>query len=304
MARAPAAPVAGALIMEEVTVRVPASTSNLGPGFDCLGLALRLHNDVTLRRGRPKKLPGIVAEAADFFFERARAKQLVFSCKIAGDVPASRGLGSSASVRLGVMHALNQIADRVLSREQLFELCAELEGHPDNAAPAAFGGFNVVRPGGRQRFSVSRTLQIVLLIPDFEVRTADARALLPDRLRRVDAVESCGNACAIAAAFASGKYKKLRGAFVDKLHQPFRQPLVPFLDDVVRAAERGGALGAFLSGSGSTIAALTLRAPQKVAAAMAAAAPPGARLVITSADNRGARALPIQSRRSNREYLP
>jgi len=202
------------------------------------------------------------------------------------------------------MHGLNEIADRVLPREQLFELCAELEGHPDNAAPAAFGGFNVVRPGERQRFSVSRTLQIVLLIPDIEVRTADARALLPDSLRRVDAVESCGNACAIAAAFASGKYKKLRGAFADKLHQPFRQPLVPFLDDVVRAAERGGALGAFLSGSGSTIAALTLRAPQKVAAAMAAAAPPGARLVITRADNRGARALPIQSRRSNREYLP
>ncbi len=287
--------------MDEVTVRVPASTSNLGPGFDCLGLALRLYNDVTVRRGRAKKLPGIVAEAADFFFRRTSAKQLGFSCKIAGDVPASRGLGSSASVRLGVMHGLNEMADRGLSREQLFELCAELEGHPDNAAPAAFGGFNVVRPGERQRFSVSRTLQIVLLIPDFEVRTADARALLPDRLRRVDAVESCGNACAIAAAFASGKYKKLRGAFVDKLHQPFRQPLVPFLDDVVRAAERGGALGAFLSGSGSTIAAMTLRDPRRVAAAIAAAAPDTACVIITTADNRGARLLPIKIQNSKLE---
>jgi homoserine kinase len=184
---------------------------------------------------------------------------------------------------------LNELADRPLSRENLFELAAELEGHPDNAAPATFGGVNVVRPHTRQRFAVAATLKVVLLIPDFEVRTADARALLPDRVRRVDAVESCGNACAIAAAFASGKYEKLRGVFEDKLHQPFRKPLVPFFDQVVTAAEKSGALGAFLSGSGSTIAAVTLGRARHVAHAMVAAAPPSARIIITTTDNRGVR---------------
>ncbi|MBA3881381.1 MAG: homoserine kinase [Chthoniobacterales bacterium] len=275
--------------MYEVTVRVPASTSNLGPGFDCLGLALRLYNYVTVRRGHAKTPLPIASDAADLFFKRSGAKKFQLSCTIGGDVPASRGLGSSASVRTGVLHGLNELAGRVLSREQIFQLCAELERHPDNAAPAAFGGFNVVRAAGRQRFPVSSELQIVLLIPAFEVRTADARALLPDRLRRLDAVESCGNACAIAAAFASQSYGHLRGAFTDKFHQPFRKTLVPFFDDVVGAAEDAGALGAFLSGSGSTIGAVTLRHMKQVADAMAAAAQNSARVIITRADNRGAR---------------
>ncbi|MFN2476781.1 MAG: homoserine kinase [Chthoniobacterales bacterium] len=275
--------------MQEVTVRVPASTSNLGPGFDCLGLALRLYNDITVRAGRGETVAPIVAEAADIFFARAAIKPLRFASNISGDVPASRGLGSSATVRVGVVHSLNELTGRRMSRETLFEICAELEGHPDNAAPATFGGFSVVRPQARQRFTVNSTLKIVLLVPNFEVRTADARALLPDRLRRVDAVESCGNACAIAAAFASKKYGKLGGAFADKLHQPYRKKLVPFFDAVVAAAEEGGALGAFLSGSGSTIAAVTLNQPQRVADAMLAAAPAGARILITTADNRGTR---------------
>lgn len=276
--------------MQEVTVRVPASTSNLGPGFDCLGLALRIYNDVTVHRGRAKLLPPIVAEAADAFFSRAGARPFVFSCGIRGDVPSSRGLGSSATVRLGVLHGLNELAGRLLTRELLFEICAELEGHPDNAAPAAFGGFNVVRPAARQRFGVSPQLQIVLLIPSFEVRTSDARALLPARISRTDAVESCGNACTIVAAFASKNYGELRGAFVDKLHQPYRKALVPLFDNVVLAAEAAGALGAFLSGSGSTIAAVTLGCGPQVAAAMAAAAPDCA-TVITRADGRGARVM-------------
>ncbi|MDQ6624610.1 MAG: homoserine kinase [Verrucomicrobiota bacterium] len=275
--------------MQQVTVRVPASTSNLGPGFDCLGLALRVYNDITIKHGRGAKVTAIVKQTADLFFERAAMKPFAFSCTIRGDVPASRGLGSSATVRVGVAHALNELTGRPFSREEFFAICAELEGHPDNAAPAVFGGFNIVRPQARQRFTVDSMLKILLLVPDFEVRTADARALLPDRLRRVDAVESCGNACAIAAAFASQKYEKLRGAFADKLHQPFRKQLVPFFDNVVTAAANAGALGAFLSGSGSTIAAVTLARPQQVADAMRAAGPSSARIVITTADNRGAR---------------
>jgi homoserine kinase len=113
---------------------------------------------------------------------------------------------------------------------------------------------------------------------------------------RLDAVESCGNACAITAAFASRDYRKLRGAFADGLHQPFRKKLIPFLDNVIAAGEAAGALGGFLSGSGSTIACLTLRSPEKVASAMlAAAGGMKARTIITKADNQGTRVLSIRA---------
>lgn len=283
--------------MQQVTVRVPASTSNLGPGFDCLGVALRIYNDVTVRRETGARVDPMMRTAAERFFRQAKVKPFPFSCVIKGDVPASRGLGSSVTVRLGVMHGLNALVGRPLPREQIFELCASLEGHPDNAAPAEFGGFNVVHGLRRQRFAVGASLHFVLLIPDFEVATAEARALLPEKIPRVGAVESCVNACTITAAFASAKYTLLQGAFGDHLHQPFRKKLVPFFDDVIRAAEDAGALGGFLSGSGSTIAAVTLRAPQRVSAAMLNAGAQGARILITTADNRGMRLLPTANRK-------
>ncbi|MFL6541232.1 MAG: homoserine kinase [Chthoniobacterales bacterium] len=273
--------------MEAVTVRVPASTSNLGPGFDCLGVALRIYNEVTVRHAKRRHASAMIERAADAFFARAEIASIPFSVAIRGDVPMSRGLGSSVTVRLGVMHGLNHLLGRPLDRETVFQLCAELEGHPDNAAPAEFGGFNVIRGLQRQRFTVAAKLKFVLLVPNFEVSTEKARALLPNEIDRRSAVESCGNACAITAAFASGEYKNLRGALADGLHQPFRKPLVPLFDEVVRRAEEAGALGAFLSGSGSTVAALTLRSAEKIARAMREAAP-NARTTITTADNRGA----------------
>ena len=275
--------------MEAVTVRVPASTSNLGPGFDCLGVALRIYNTITVARRKGSRSSAMIEQAADAFFTRAERKPLPFAAEIAGDVPVSRGLGSSVTVRLGVMHGLNVLLGRVLAREAIFELCADLEGHPDNAAPAEFGGFNVIGAGHRQRFAVDAELKFVLLIPDFEVSTLKARALLPTNVDRLSAVKSCGNACAITAAFASGSYQNLRGAFADHLHQPFRRPLIPFFDDAIAAAEEAGALGAFLSGSGSTIAAVTLRDARAVAENMRAAAGSEVRVITTTADNRGAR---------------
>lgn len=278
--------------MQQVTVRVPASTSNLGPGFDCLGIALRIYNQVSVSRGRGQPLAAMARSAAEAFFERAEHKPFSFSCAIVGDVPRSRGLGSSVTLRLGVLHGLNELADRPLQRRDIFEVCAHLEGHPDNAAPACYGGFNVARGLERQMFTVSAQLHFVLLVPDFEIATSEARRLLPSRVDRLHAVENSRNACAITAAFASREYHALRGAFVDHLHQPFRKKLIPFLDKVITAAESAGALGAFLSGSGSTICAITLRSPEKVARAMlAAAASPGAGTIITATDNRGARLL-------------
>lgn len=276
--------------MQQVTVRVPASTSNLGPGFDCLGIALRIYNDTTILRNRGSQRDAIVREAARLFFKRAKLTSFPFSCRVAGEIPRCRGLGSSAAVRLGVVHALNELTEKPLSRQQIFEVVAQLEGHPDNAAPAEFGGFNVTRASQRQRFAVFSRLHFVLLIPNLEISTINARRILPARVARLNSVESCGNACAITAAFASRNYEKLRGVFIDHLHQPFRKKLIPFLDDVIAAGVRAGALGGFLSGSGSTIICVTLRSSQKVAAAMLAAArTTDARTSITTADNRGAR---------------
>ncbi|MEY2563872.1 MAG: homoserine kinase [Verrucomicrobiota bacterium] len=285
--------------MPQITVRVPGSTSNLGPGFDCLGVALRLYNQITIWRGRTGKASAMVESAADAFFARAKRKPFPFRSEIAGEIPRSRGLGSSATLRLATVYALNELAERPLQRQEMFEICAGLEGHPDNAAPATYGGFNVVCGTQRQTFTVSTRLHFVLLIPDFEIATNEARRLLPDKIDRLHAVESCRNAAVITAAFASREYEKLQGAFADHLHQPFRKKLIPFLDKVIAAAESAGALGAFLSGSGSTICAVTLRSPERISRAMlAASASAGARTIITSADNRGARILAIPNRKS------
>ena len=278
--------------MNSVALRIPATTANLGPGYDCLGVALRLDNRVSVRRGKPAaKLHPMAAKAASRFFETAELKPFEFDWSISGEVPQSRGLGSSVTVRLGILHGLNELAQQPLDREELFLLCSELEGHPDNAAPAEFGGFTVASADGCLSFEVSSDLSFVLLIPDFEVSTPAARKVLPPDLQHELAVTCAGNAARITAAFASGQYEALRGAFEDYLHQPFRQPLIPFLPDVIRAGEEAGALGGFLSGSGSTIACVTLEHPERVAAAMLKAAGVKARTLVTTADKNGVKVL-------------
>ena len=278
--------------MDEVTVRVPATTANLGPGYDCLGVALRLYNQITVRRSRSgTKLPAIVSEAGESFFKKVAVRPFRFRCKITGEVPQARGLGSSVTVRLGVLAALNKIAETGLSSFELFKLCAALEGHPDNAAPAAFGGFTVAcglqKP---QRFEV-RGLYFVLIVPNFEVATATARKVLPKKVLLEDAAMSSANACRVTAALASGKPQMLRGCFDDRLHQPYRIKLVPFMNDVIAAGVHAGAIGGFLSGSGSTVACVTTKKPAQVAAAMHRAVPGTAapQVLVLLADNTGAR---------------
>ena len=282
------------MLIQSATFRVPGTTANLGPGYDCLGVALGLSNLVTVSRTSaadttaPAAAGPMAAGAASLFFETAKIRPFAFDWKIEGEVPPSRGMGSSVTVRLGLLAGLNALADSPLSRKELFELCAGLEGHPDNAAPAAFGGFTVAGGSELARFEVSSSLAFVLLIPNFEISTPQARKVLPQNLERLSAVASCANACRITAAFASQNYTILRGSFADGLHQPFRETLIPFLPDVIRAGEDAGALGGFLSGSGSTICCVSLEEPDKVAQAMKEAARCDATVVITKADNEGA----------------
>jgi len=276
---------------DTATIQIPATTANLGPGFDCLGIALNVHNRVTIERSVDPvpELAPMVNEAAAAFFGTAGVAPFGFRCHIEGEVPRSRGMGSSVTVRLGVLHGLNQLTGGPLDNRRMFEICAALERHPDNAAPAAFGGFVVSGPGTCERFDVDERLEFVLLIPPFEVSTPVARKVLPPRVDRMAAVRSCGNACRITAAMAAQHYEALRGAFGDGLHQPFREPLVPFLPNVIAAGEKAGALGGFLSGSGSTICCVTLENGEEVATEMQrACGDKDAYTLRTHADNRGA----------------
>ncbi|MCW5558509.1 MAG: homoserine kinase [Verrucomicrobiae bacterium] len=295
---------------ESATVRVPGTTSNLGPGFDTLGIALRLYNGATVTRrggrsGRGQRevvlespvdessraaATALLAEAADRFFQQARLRPFGISIVLAGDVPIARGLGSSVTARLGCLGALNRLCGGPLDRDQLFQAVSDLEGHPDNAAPAVYGGFTAsAMVSGRARavrFPVSPKARFVTLIPRFEVSTPMARKLVPQTFSKADTVHSLTRVALITAAFASGNLEALRGCFDDRIHQPYREALIPQLSRVIGAGERAGALGGWLSGSGSTLICLTLRHPAAVARAMQQELP-DSDVHILSADSRG-----------------
>lgn len=279
-------------MLTAATIQIPATSANLGPGYDCLGVALQIYNYVTVERSDDSapELTPMANEAAAAFFRTAGMAPFGFHCHIDGEVPRSRGLGSSVTVRMGLLHGLNKLTAKPLTERRMFEICATLEGHPDNAAPGAFGGFVVSGPGAYQRFEVDEALEFILLIPPFEVSTPAARRVLPAQVDRLSAVHSCGNACRITAAFAGRNYEALRGAFGDWLHQPFREAFVPFLPKVIAAGEKAGALGGFLSGSGSTICCVTLENGEEVATAMQrACGDKDAYTLRARVDNRGTR---------------
>ena len=301
-------------MVKSVTVRAPASTSNLGSGFDTLGLAVNLYTEVTLTRGTSAakaEIPPIVAEATALFFRRTKKPRFDFETSISGNVPVARGLGASGALRAGVVAALNGLTGARFPTDALLEMVTELEGHPDNASPALLGGCTVSgrvprtrspspRPspqgGGGAfevrcvRFSVSPRLKLVTLIPEFRVETEEARRLIPQTFSKADTAHSLNRAALIAAAFAAKKYEALRGLFDDRLHQPYRLPLVPQLDAVIRAGEKAGAIGGFLSGSGSAIICLALEKEAQIAKAMQRELPQS-EVKILQADNRGLRIL-------------
>ncbi len=269
-----------------VAVRVPATTSNLGPGFDTLGVALRLYSrlDVTATRSRVITFVSdlssadseaanlIIAEAAKLFFKRTRRPTFGMIVRLNGEIPTSRGLGFSAALRVGLLTALNELTRARLDRQRLFELATELEHHPDNAAPATFGGFTAagfVNGSVRCfRFRVSPRVKFVALIPRYQISTVRARQLVPPMFSRADTLHNLNRAALIAAAFAAGQYDALRGLLEDRVHQPYREQLVPRLNRIIKAGEKAGAVGGWLSGSGPTVICITLKNAAAVARAM------------------------------------
>ena len=255
-------------------VSIPSTSANLGPGYDAMGIALNFRNTVTVEHlatgAPPQATAPMIRTAGEAFFKHARCRPFPYKWDISGPVPRSRGLGSSVIVRLGILHGLNTLAGTPLSREKLFEICSELEGHPDNAAPASFGGFTLCAPAmAIQRYPIASRLKFILFIPETEILTSAARKILPKQIPLKKAVASAAHAAAIAGAFAGKKYEMLAGGFADEFHQPHRAKLMPFLDKAIAVGTQAGALGGWLSGSGSTIAFATLNDTKKILTALA-----------------------------------
>jgi homoserine kinase len=286
MKKAPRRP---ARLPSEVTVRVPGSTSNCGSGFDTLGLALSVYNSVTLRRGDWSGARAAAAgdaagldmadEAGRLFFVRAGVAEFGFTFHVEGDVPMSRGLGSSVTLRAGIVAGLNELAGARLTKEDLCSLVTQLEGHPDNATPAVIGGFVVARSdphtgelAGVVRKAIGRELCFVVVAPEQELETKKARGILPKELPYFDAIKSVNSAAYVVAVILSGEYGRLRHAVCDFLHEPYRLPLIPGASAAIAAGVSAGGLTGWLSGSGSSVLCVSEnRCAAKVGRAMAAA---------------------------------
>ncbi len=259
--------------LNTITVRVPASTSNCGAGFDTLGLAFSLYNHVTLTRAaagaaavampaRPEdgRAQAMVEAAAAAFFKATARTPFGFSYRIEGDVPPARGLGSSVTVRAGVVAGLDALAGTGLDRSRIVALVTALEGHPDNATASVLGGFCVPRTSPADgtyidtvRFEVPPELAFVVVSPVVEITTKESRGALPDKLPYFDAVRSINSAAYLVAVFATRDYARLRHAVADFMHEPYRLPKIPGAQAALAAGVAAGALTGWLSGSGSSV---------------------------------------------------
>jgi len=282
-----------------VTVRVHATSANLGPGFDSLGLALALTQDVTLSLGhQPETQDGLVRlvlDAARSAYRLARVEVPELTASGTSSIPIGRGLGASAAARAAGIVGANALMGGPLSGEQMLTLGAGLEGHADNMAPALFGGLRVVVREGDRFLQIAAPLapglKVVLFIPDFEMPTNESRKLLPAQLSKDDAVHNIGRAAMLVAALGRGEWTMLDAATQDRIHQPVRSRLFTAMPDIFAAARGAGALCAYLSGSGSTIAAFALDREDAIAAAMTEAARSGGyagRSAITTPSEQGA----------------
>lgn len=266
-----------------VTVRVPATSANLGPGFDSLGVALdwsALIRITTRRAPQPQSedvVARMAAQAAATLFHHAGERVGGVEAVYEGDIPVGRGLGVSAAARAGGLVAANAMLASPLSLVELLPIAVRLEGHGDNIIPALLGGIRVVvhdeETPVQAGIAPPEDLHLALFIPDFSMPTEESRKRLPESLTRSQAVHNIGRSALVVAAITQGRYELLATAVQDILHQPARSALFPAMYPIFEAARAAGAYGAYLSGGGSTVAAfVSPAAAEGVAAAMRDAA--------------------------------
>ena len=280
--------------MKPVSVLSPATTANLGPGFDCLGMSLDLWNRLDVFPGNPETngalvevigegrgelapdRKNLVHRAMRFLFREAGQSMPPLHLRCRNAIPLSRGLGSSAAAIAGGLAAANALCGQRFSPNELLEMAATIEGHPDNVAAAVLGGLRLVVSDRQQLYTVSipvpAEVNAVLLVPEQRISTADARRVLPEQVSVADAVYNMGRIALFVAGMTGGHTEYLDEATQDRLHQPYRMTIFPAMKVIFRAARDAGALGVFLSGSGSTIMALARGREMTVAYEMAEAA--------------------------------
>jgi homoserine kinase len=257
-------------------VRAPATSANLGAGFDCLGLALDLWNDVEARPGRIQADDdrNLILRSARAVFEQVGAPYPGFDIACTNRIPFARGLGSSAAaIACGVLIG-NYCLGEPLDQMAMLHLAARLEGHPDNVTPCLLGGVRVVAIGESARITqvevpLALSLRAVCFVPDQSVPTAHARAVLPPSVPLADALFNVARASLLVAALASGRADAVAEATRDRLHQPYRLPLFPAGATLLDTAMHAGALGAFTSGAGPTVLALCAGEDQAAAVTFA-----------------------------------
>jgi homoserine kinase len=269
-----------------VKVTIPATSANLGPGFDSLGLALALRNEVILAEDDAVSVTisgegaarldmterNVVVRGARSVFALAGRPFKGIRVSLLNRIPPSRGLGSSAAAWIGGVVGANALLGNPLGRDAVLNEAARLEGHPDNVAAALLGGLTVSCWADGEVVAASLPvpagIRWVVLIPEVEGTTAEARAVLPETVSRTDAVFNVGRACLLMAALAGGRTDLLARAMEDRLHQPYRRRLFPWMEGVTEAALAAGALGCVLSGAGPSLLAAVGEGAERVAAAM------------------------------------
>lgn len=257
-----------------VEVRVPASSANIGPGFDSFGIALSLYN--TIRVSETEKGLQIIRSRNDDYiptdknnliyrsvmrvFDEVGYKKKGLKISQKSEIPMTRGLGSSSSCIVGGLIAGNIISGRQLNTERILELASELEGHPDNAAPALFGGFCVscIDDGKIYRKTVrsAGNIKFAAMIPGYFVPTKKSRTQLPKEIPIKDASYNISHAAMLALAFATGDFNNIDVFVHDKLHQPYRITMIDHMEEIFAKSKEMGALASYLSGSGPTIVAV------------------------------------------------
>lgn len=253
--------------MGKVTVRVPATSANLGPGFDSFGCALQLYNTYTFETiaggleifGCPEEFrnrDNLSVVAYRYAMEALGLPMEALRLDIQAQIPVCRGLGSSSAMIIGGMMAANALHGNTLSREEMLRLCTVVEGHPDNLAPALYGGMtaSLMRDGRpvTARFHLSEKLRFFALVPDFPLSTQLARSVLPQRIPFADAVFNVSHAALLLRALETADIDMIALALDDRLHQPYRRGLIEGYDLAEQTAKACGVAAFCISGAGPT----------------------------------------------------
>lgn len=271
----------------KVQVKIPATTANLGPGFDTLGLALNIFNSLeveTTASGLEIKVTGegadelslgptnLVYKAMSLVFKRCNQPLPGLRIIQHNNIPLSRGLGSSAAAIVGGLVAANEILANPLTKDELLNMACKMEGHPDNVAPALLGGLVVscVEEDKVKYCNIKPTkpLAIVVVIPEFQLSTKATRAILPEQVSMTDATYNASRVGLLVSSFCTGDYSLLGVACGDKLHQDYRAQLIPGLKAVLKAGKTAGGLGAALSGAGPSVVGFTTDNPEQLGLTM------------------------------------